>query len=316
MLATNGPRWYDRRQPDSSWSSCAVSVGLTAAMFAAAFLAMRAVPAWIAPSATDREPTVLVRLDPPAPIPKREIEPPPPTNAVTRPAPSQTAPATVPTTISPPLPSVAAPVLPTSPVSAPPVSAAPSAGIPIGITRDSARGRGDQTVMGTRGGAPIAPSGLTVGDRVKNTAAFRDSAAQAAAKAFAEMAWRHPPTGKEKLALEASQRQGAMMARRQTTVGSKEVHVMQGEAMGGEGAVGGRGGSGVSAGPGGVTVSIPFPLFSSGPSAAQRKKNEAIDLDYQYRLRRLNDRILSARDSIRADSLRRDSLARARSPRP
>jgi hypothetical protein len=316
MLATNGPRWYDRRQPDSGWSSFAVSVALTAGLFASAFLAMRSVPAWITPSSADRETPVVVRLDPPAPLSKPRVEPAPPKTVTrTAPSPSQAAPTSPPTSILAPLPSVATPVAPNPARATTPASAAPTLGVPIGIVRDTMRGRGNQPVMGTRGGAPIAPLGLTIGDRVKNTPAFRDSVLQAARKGFVELAWKTPPKGEEKRALEASQRQGQqMMARRQTTVGNQNVHVMQGEAMGGEGAVGGRSGSGVSVGPGGVTVSVPFPLFSSGPSAAQRKQNEAIDLDYQYRLRRLNDRLFFVRDSIRADSLRRDSVAKARKP--
>jgi hypothetical protein len=62
-------------------------------------------------------------------------------------------------------------------------------------------------------------------------------------------------------------------------------------------------------------VSIPFPLFSPGPSAAGRKRNAIIDADNQLRLRRLQDRALAQADSTRTDSLRRDSLAR-RSIRP
>jgi hypothetical protein len=57
-------------------------------------------------------------------------------------------------------------------------------------------------------------------------------------------------------------------------------------------------------------VSIPFPLFSSGPSAAERKRNAVIDADNQARLRRLQDVVIAQRDSVRTDSLRRDSLAR------
>ena len=69
-------------------------------------------------------------------------------------------------------------------------------------------------------------------------------------------------------------------------------------------------------------MSIPFPLFSSGPSAAQRKKNEALDAEYQARLRGLEDLVLYKRDrrvadslrldSLRLDSLRRESVARRR----
>lgn len=62
-------------------------------------------------------------------------------------------------------------------------------------------------------------------------------------------------------------------------------------------------------------VSIPFPLFSPGPSPAERKRNAVIDADNQLRLRRLQDRAIAQHDSTRTDSLRRDSLAR-RSVRP
>jgi hypothetical protein len=62
-------------------------------------------------------------------------------------------------------------------------------------------------------------------------------------------------------------------------------------------------------------VSVGLPLFSSGPSSAQRKKNDSLVADYQRRLRRLQDRYLKRdsirADSIRADSVRRDSVARA-----
>lgn len=98
---------------------------------------------------------------------------------------------------------------------------------------------------------------------------------------------------------------------------------MQGEGMGGEGAVGGS----PAMHGGGMAVSSGFslPLFSSGPSKAQRKKNEAIDAEYQLGLRRLEDRLLLKRDSvrilarldsIRRDSLRLDSLRRASLARP
>jgi hypothetical protein len=63
-------------------------------------------------------------------------------------------------------------------------------------------------------------------------------------------------------------------------------------------------------------ISIPAPLLSPGPSPAERKRNEAIDADYQRRLRRLQDQLALRRDSIKTDSLKRDSLARAVRPRP
>lgn len=67
---------------------------------------------------------------------------------------------------------------------------------------------------------------------------------------------------------------------------------------------------GAPAGKVGAGMSIPVPLLSSGPSRAERRKNEAIDADNQERLGRLQQLIVARRDSARADSLRRDSLAR------
>jgi hypothetical protein len=174
------------------------------------------------------------------------------------------------------------------------------------------RGRGDQPVMGIRGGAPVAPAALTIGDRVKNTPAYRDSMARAVLGRIPELA-KKPMTVAEKRELEASQAQGRKVMERTTTAGSREVHIMQGQGKDGEGAVGGNAdGVHASVGQQGVTVSVPFPLFSPGPSPEQRKKNEALERDYNSRLGRLNDRLLLIRDSIRADSLRRDSLAKAR----
>jgi hypothetical protein len=166
--------------------------------------------------------------------------------------------------------------------------------------------------MGIRGGAPVAPAGLTIGDRVKNTPAYRDSMAKSVMASIPQLA-KQPMTVAERRELEASQAQARKVMARATTAGSREVHVMQGEGKDGEGAVGGNSdGVHVSVGQQGVTVSVPFPLFSPGPSPEQRKKNEALERDYSSRLGRLNDRLLLIRDSIRADSLRRDSLAKAR----
>lgn len=162
------------------------------------------------------------------------------------------------------------------------------------------------TAMSIRGGAPNAASGVTLGDRIPNTARVRDSIAQAKMNAATYSAWMaHKATGKEKAEMEASQRAGVAQARRTTSAGSQEIHSMQGEGKNGEGAVGGASGS---------ATSIALPLFSKGPSAAQRRANEKVDADYQLRLRRLQDRILLRNDSARLDSLRRDSLARLKRP--
>jgi hypothetical protein len=104
--------------------------------------------------------------------------------------------------------------------------------------------------------------------------------------------------------LEASQQQARQLQQRTLTAGnSRDLVVLQGKGKDAVGAVGG---------PGVGTISAP--LFSSGPSAAQRKKNEKIDADNRLRLARLQDRLRLQRDStlvdsVRADSLRRDSVA-------
>ena len=106
--------------------------------------------------------------------------------------------------------------------------------------------------------------------------------------------------GADRQVLEASQHQALQLRQRTLTAGnSRDLVVLQGKGKDGVGAVGGPG-----------VVSIAAPLFSSGPSAAQRRKNEKIDADNRLRLGRLHDRLSLKRDSTRADSLRADSLRR------
>lgn len=119
-------------------------------------------------------------------------------------------------------------------------------------------------------------------------------------------------TPQERSDLEASKQQALMTARRATTAGNgQDVHVPMGEGKGGVGAVGGPG-----------TGSIGLPLFSRGPSAAERRRIDSITADGQARLARLQERARLQRiarlasDSDRADSLRRDSLARVAARRP
>ena len=55
---------------------------------------------------------------------------------------------------------------------------------------------------------------------------------------------------------------------------------------------------------------IAAPLFSSGPSAAERRRDSAANVEYLARLRRLQDRALARRESLRVA----DSMSRARLP--
>jgi len=277
--------WQFGRPPsERRWGSVVVALAATAATFALAFVSMESLPHFSARDAVTAP--VYVPLRPPAPVSPPHIQP-----RETR-APLRTRPATE--TVAPP-----APIAPPSTLPAAPSSqmrdtvaggANSAANAPIGSAAASSAGKG----------ASIAPTGINLDNRAANTAAVRDSIARQQMLGVPELARTRAPTGREKAELEESQRQALALRRRTTTAGnSADVHIAQGRGMGGAGAVGGPG-----------VVSISAPLFSSGPSAAQRKKNEALFADYQSRLRRLDDRVLLKRDAIVADSIRADSLRR------
>lgn len=317
MLAAPGPHWFDRRPPDSDWRSIGISVAITAAVFAASLASMTSVSLLI-DRAQRASPPVMVPLQPPSPPP---IPKPRPIPRVAPPKPA--APTTVPTEIAPPVVSTV-PVAPpaVAPIAAPgPVVArtdtttarAAQPAIPLGIIAPPRRsGVSDTAAIGVRVGAPIDRAGVNYNARAANTVAVRDSIAAGKMSSMDELLRTHPMKGRELAELQQSKQAADRVARRATTAGnSADVHVPMGEGLGGAGAVGG-GKTGVSTGPGSAVVTVPLPLFSPGPSPAQRKRNEAIDADNQLRLRRLGDRVLMKRDSIRADSLRRDSLARRR----
>ena len=312
MLASHGSNWFDRRRQEPAWASIVISLGVTTTLFASAFMAMRTVGVLRDLHSGLGRPEV-VRLQPPPPDKPR----PQPTPRVVAPIP--VAPRSAPATITTPSasPAIAAPITTAPPPSTTdtasragpkplaqpsPVGATPV--IPLGPIRLPSELA--DTLMSIRGGAPNAGAGVSLGDRTPNTARVRDSIAQSKMNAATYSAWMaHKPTGKEKAEMEASQRAGAALAARTTSAGSHEVHSMQGEGRNGEGAVGGAGGS---------ATSLSLPLFSKGPSAAQRRANAKVDADYQMRLRRLQDLILLRNDSAHTDSLRRDSLARLKRP--
>lgn len=181
----------------------------------------------------------------------------------------------------------------------------------MGAVRPSINVPANDVVLG-HFGAPIAPAGVTT-IRAPNTPQVRDSIATERMNDIPLLAKTHAPTGSELALLQQSQRTADRTARRATTSGNaRDVHLMTGEGVDGVGAVnGGR----TSFSPFGG--SIPFPLFSPGPSPAQRRANEKLDAEYQLRLRRLQDRARLVADAVRLDSLRRDSLARdSRRPIP
>ena len=319
MLATSGP-WFDRRRPEKTWPSIVVSIVLTVCLFVSAFLAMQRVGLWTGKRAEAPEPPVVVRLAPPIVLPQeRPITPPVRRTTTRQPAPLSRAPGAVSPPTSAPI--VAAPAIPSLP-SPPAVDTAstgtrPSPTVPNGIVPTDRPG--GNVPYTTPPGVGASPSGVTIGSRTPNTQAYRDSVLTGKMKTFAEMAASHPPTGEELKALRLSQQAAAKVYQRVGTAGNANVHIMQGEGVGGEGAVGGSplmmsGGKRSSSSAkdvaknGGGSFGLPF--LSPGPSAAERKRNEAIDNDNRARLRRLQDRIALKRDSVRRDSLRLDSLRR------
>ena len=170
-----------------------------------------------------------------------------------------------------------------------PLNAA-SNGSPTRPVREAGKGKG----------APFAPAGLTAGSRASNTAYVRDSIIRQRMLAVPGMAKAGVMGEADRQALEESQQQARQLQQRSLTAGNgRDLVVLEGKGKDGVGAVGGPG-----------VVSISAPLFSSGPSATQRKRNEKIDADNRLRLGRLQDRLRLQRDSTHADSLRADSVRR------
>ncbi|HXT14258.1 MAG TPA: hypothetical protein VN706_01425 [Gemmatimonadaceae bacterium] len=310
MLATNGPRWFDRTTPDPRWPSFGVSLIITAAMFAAALAAMRTIAPWRSDTSAPDKP-VVVRLTPPTPAPVPKAKPVQTVQQVPRSA-VVAAPTTIPTTIAP----IATPGRIDVPLVAPVV---PSVAAPARTSADSgvgARGTAGAASASTgdrvfAGGAPIARSGMVLPPKVLDTPAARDSIMKVRMAAIVEMA-KKPPTGEIKAEMDARARQADRVARRATTVGNaNDVHVPMGKGVDGVGVDGGPG-NGVKMTPNGPMVSIPFPLFYPGPSPAQRKRDSIVNADNVARLGRLGVRVKTKADSVRADSLRADSIAKAR----
>jgi len=309
MLAAQGLHWFDRRPQGPRWPSFGVAATVTAALFVLAFVSMRSIAPW---SDRLREPSsapVVVPLRPPPSVTKPVDE----TPAV----PSNTQPSTrrreiersvpvptpalpiVPPTVTPIAPPVAAPIAPTVPVDssrardiAPQVSTVPT------IRHNSGLSDAEMTI---RGNATYAPAGVTSVSRAKNSAKVRDSIITEKLALVPQLARMGPMSSESRGMIDQSQSQARALAQRSTSVGMRDLHVPMGEGVGGVGAING-GKTGLSMGPNGLTYSVPFPLFSSGPSPEERRRNEKLLAEYLAYLRRQNDRILMKRDSIRADS--------------
>lgn len=252
----------------------------TAAMFAAAFLAMHTVrlfPVFSSPPDPVAAPVII------------HFEPPPPPNPVARPQP----------TVAAPTPRVAAPVIP--PVGIP-TGIAPATTAPItAVSPDSASGAPSRRITDlspTSGltppkpienprGAVMAPAGVTAPFRPLSPAE-KDSIEAVRAARLAE-AMRKPMTKEEKEGVRDNMEPGR--APRNTRAGSdgKVVPLLNG----------------------GYAVAVPILSISvGGKSAEERKREAAIDSVNRTILARLQDRAHLRRDSLRADSLRRDSLAK------
>ena len=211
MLATNGPRWFDRTTPDPRWPSIGVSLALTVAMFASALAAMRSFGPWHSPLALIPDKPVVVRLTPPAITPPRPV-----TRVAPSAAPIVRAPAVIPMTIPP----VAAPS------QAMTRALAPSIAVPVpGVTVDSGVGRGTSvgraaasTDRTYAGGAPIARSGFVAPAKTL-TAEARDSILRRKMESIVELAKR-PPTGAIAAEMDQSARVADRMRRRATTAGT------------------------------------------------------------------------------------------------
>lgn len=280
---------------DSRWPSLAVACALTLAIFIVAFTSMRRAPDWLSPTTADRPIQVSVRLEspPPAPLP--------------HPAPTRRAPITPPRVVAPVAPNTPLPATqPVAPVAVPQPPVAPPRDTGIVGTKPSGEPAPPVASPATRLGAPVAPAGVSRIIAAPEVQAQRNAAAEAGRAAALAAQWNSITSDAVRQMVGAGQSVAVGTARRTTSAGNgADVHVMAGDGVNGVGAVGG---SSLSSG------SIGLPLFSRGPSAAQRRKNDSIDADNRAILGRLQLLIKHRRDSVVADSLRRDSLAKIRKP--
>jgi hypothetical protein len=298
-----GSRYFRHPETEHRWPSFIISLGVTAASFVAAFAAMTARSDWTnGDRAQTHDATLIFHLPAPPRLTPVAVRPPIPfpQRAPRATIPSLVAPTAVPNApLAPVTPSASQPREP--PIDQPSVnrdSIAASSNLAI----DSSSGRPAGEISKGKG-APFAPAGLTAGSRTFNSAFVRDSIVRQSMLAVPAIARTGLMGEADHQALEGSQQQARQLQQRTLTAGNgRDLVVLEGKGKDGVGAVGGPGVGSISA-----------PLFSSGPSAAQRKRNEKIDADNRSRLGRLQDRLRLQRDStladsVRADSLRRDSL--------
>jgi len=286
MSSTHITRWLDTgHQPAAGWRDFGLSMAMTAALFAAALAAMTSLRIMgLSPtmSAIERVTWVPIAFPPPTPaprpVPARRLDAP-------RTVPRKLPPATigVPTTTDIVTPTVT-PISQAPSLSSPPrvdTTAKPapanSSRIPLSIVPPTPVPYNPRT---TGLGAPIATAGVTA-SHTPMTGQVRDSTLAAF---MAEVPARAA-------ALPGKSDEGRVHA---ITIprhdGSNSPSIC-------------------------ICVSLPFPIFEAGPSAAQRKRDAIIAADNLERLHRMQERLIQKRDSIRLDSLRRDSIALKAKPR-
>ncbi len=309
MLAAQGLHWFDRQPQGPRWPSFGLAAAVTAGLFVLAFVSMRSIGPWSDQIRESSPAPVVVPLRPPPSVAKpvtqapvvsptqprarREIERPVPTPARSLPI--------IPPTVIPIAPPIASPVAPSVPVdTSRPRDIGPQVPTLPTLRHNSGLSDAEMTI---RGNATYAPAGVTSASRVgvKNSAKVRDSIITEKLALVPELARMGPMSSESRGTIDQSQSQARALAQRSTSVGRRDLNIPMGEGVGGVGAVNG-GKTGLSMGPNGLTYSVPFPLFSPGPSPAERRRNEKLLAEYLAYLRRQNDRILLKRDSIRADS--------------
>jgi hypothetical protein len=299
-MIAHGPGRFQFRRAERHWPSVLVSVAVTVLTFAMAFGAMWSIPGLSYRQRSTPDQVAIVRLPSPTPPPPAVVPRPRPPDRpvdVRRQATEERAVTAPPVTVAPP---VIAPV--TVPIGIP--SSVRDTATAVGNAANDSSGRGQSATRASGKGASIEPAGISLTNRAANTPFVRDSIMKSKMVLIPGLAAVRAPTGREKAELEQSQRDARALRTRALTAGnSRDLVVLQGKGMNGVGAVDPSSTGGL-----GIGFSIPFTLFSSGPTREQRKKNEIIDADNQLRQRRLQDRMYLKRDSIRADSIRADSI--------
>jgi len=279
--------WWGRRPGTAPLSTTTVALAGTVALFTAAFAAMTTVRRPPGPTIAPEKPTV-VRLTPPPPQtdvrPIRRPQPAPAPTAVPNQLPQ-------PVTTAPPPPTVVNPTTPPTQDTAAARGAAPPAVAPsitilppfreVPTFPSSADGAGPVGVA--------APSAVTRRN-TPLTPAQKDSIIAATVALVPYEALKRAIRVQQCAEVDRQPAPGLASRGRAARLPGEPVFA---PTMGGN-----------------VAVGITMFTIAVGPQR-DRKRDAAIDTDNQFRLRRLQDRLMLRRDSMRADSLRRDSLARA-----